>query len=250
MRPVTRGDSPQDHDYDNYRDAFGPLVGRLGPYCSYCERLFPGRLAVEHIQPKGLRQYEDLVGRWENFLLGCDNCNGTKTDKDVLLDQVYLPDRDNTAAAFEYTPDGLVVPASNLDDEQRAIAERTLKLTGLEKPWSGITDENGEFVFVDRVSERMTIWLMAESAKEDLAESPTQAMKRMIVKNAQSSGLFSVWMTVFHDDPEIRQMLIEGFDQGGEFYGFKGTARDCYDDTTVPVSPRPGVQGLAHSGKI
>lgn len=251
MRPINRGDSPRAADFDDYRDAFGPLVGRIGPYCSYCERLIPTQLAVEHIQAKNpAGPYAHLEGRWTNYLLACTNCNGTKGDKDVQLDAILLPDRDNTAAAFNYTPDGKVVPAAGLSPQLAQKANDTLELTGLEKPWNGIVDENGELVFVDRVSERMTIWLMAETFLEDLAGTPTSALKRAIVKNAQSSGLFSIWMKVFENDPEIRSMLIQGFEQHGAFYGMKGTATDCYDPvTTAPVSPRPG-NGLPHCGKI
>jgi uncharacterized protein (TIGR02646 family) len=250
MRPVTRGASPQANDYNDYRDAFGPLVGRIGPYCSYCERLIPTMLAVEHIQAKDpAGPYSHLVGRWTNYLLGCVNCNGTKKDKDVQLDATFLPDRDNTAVAFDYTKDGKVVPAPGLSAGNKQIAEDTLKLTGLDKPTSGVTDENGELVFVDRVSQRMSIWLMAVSFQEDLAESPTPAMRRAIVKAAMTSGLFSIWMKVFEQDTEMRRMLIEGFYQSGEFYGFVGTAVDCYDADTRHVTPRPN-NGLVGAGKI
>lgn len=250
MRPIHRGDSPQPNDFADYRDAFGPLVGRIGPYCSYCERLIPTQLAVEHIQAKNpAGPYAHLEGRWTNYLLGCTNCNGTKGDKDVQLNAVFLPDRDNTFAAFEYTKDGKVVPAANLDARGRTMAEETLKLTGLEKPWNEVADENGELVYVDRVSERMTIWIMAESFRTDLQESPTPALKRAIVKNAQTSGLFSIWMKVFEHDQEIRHMLIHGITQASQFYGFKGTAEDCFDAQTQPVTPRPP-NGLPHGGKI
>jgi uncharacterized protein (TIGR02646 family) len=251
MRPVTRGDSPQANDYADYRDAFGLLVGRIGPYCSYCERLIPTQLAVEHIQAKNpAGPYAHLVGRWTNYLLGCANCNGTKGDKDVQLDAVFLPDRDNTFAAFDYTMDGKVVPAPGLSLERTQMAERTLELTGLDKPWNEITDENGRLIFVDRVSERMLVWLMAESSRADLIESPTPQMRRMIVKAAQTSGLFSIWMRVFENDPEMRRLLIDGFEQAGHFYGFTGTAQDCFDiQTTAVISPRPG-NGLGGAGKI
>ena len=94
MRPVTRGDSPQVNDFDDYRDAFGPLAGRIGPYCSYCERLIPTQLAVEHIQAKNpAGPYAHLEGSWINYLLGCVNCNGTKGDKDVQLGAVFACSR-------------------------------------------------------------------------------------------------------------------------------------------------------------
>jgi uncharacterized protein (TIGR02646 family) len=251
MRPITRGESPQAADFNEYRQAFGPLVGRIGPYCSYCERLIPTQLAVEHIQAKNpAGPYAHLEGRWTNYLLACTNCNGTKGDKDVQLNAILLPDRDNTAAAFSYTPDGKVVPAPGLNPQLTQMAEDTLALTGLEKPWNQVVDENGDLVFVDRVSERMTIWLMAESFRDDLAETPTPGLKRAIVKNAQSSGLFSIWMKVFEGNTEIRNMLINGIEQGGVFYGLSGTAEDCYDPvTTIPITPRP-LNGLPHGGKI
>ena len=94
MRPIRRGTSPCEADFANYRDALPDLVSRFGRYCSYCERLIPVQLAVEHIQPKGLPAYQALEGRWENFLLACVNCNSTKKDKDVVLSDVLLPDRD------------------------------------------------------------------------------------------------------------------------------------------------------------
>ena len=129
MRPVLRGNSPQATEYDSYRDAFGELTARIGMFCSYCERRIATQLAVEHIQPKGLPDYAHLRGRWENFLLGCVNCNSTKGDKDVVLANVLLPDRDNTAAAYEYTMDGKITIPAGLTTDQRTIAERTLAVS-------------------------------------------------------------------------------------------------------------------------
>ncbi len=95
-------------EYDNHRDAFEELTARIGMFCSYCERRIPTFLAVEHIQPKGLLAYAHLRGTWDNFLLGCVNCNSTKGDQDVVPAELLLPDRDNTAAAYEYTMDGTI----------------------------------------------------------------------------------------------------------------------------------------------
>jgi uncharacterized protein (TIGR02646 family) len=108
MRPVSKGTSPEPGDFEDYEDAKPYLLSRLGHFCSYCERRIATNLAVEHIQPKGLPQYAALERNWDNFLLGCVNCKSTKGDKDVPLDKFYLPDRDNTFAAFDYQPDGTV----------------------------------------------------------------------------------------------------------------------------------------------
>lgn len=240
MRPINRGSSPRPQDFDDYRDAFPELQARLGPFCSYCERRIATQLAIEHIQPKGLTQYAGLIGRWDNFLLGCVNCNSSKRDKDVRLDTVFLPDRDNTSAAFDYTPDGNVTSASTLPAPQRQIAASTLALTGLDKHPNQVHDGNGRLVAVDRVSQRMEVWLIAEETRKVLQNTPTDAVRQLIVKAAKGHGFFSIWMKVFVQDQIMRRMLIQGF---------PGTAADCFDAQTRPVSPRPP-NGLPDGGKI
>ncbi len=257
MRPVYRGDSPQPEDFEDYRDAFPYLQSRIGPYCSYCERRIATQLAVEHIQPKDDDLYPELIGRWDNYLLGCVNCNSTKGDKDVHLDEIFLPDRDNTMAAFDYTPDGKVVPMAGLSGHLLRIAKDTLSLTGLDKRIDEAIDENGELVAIDRVAQRMEAWLKAQSSKDDLAASNTPRTRQMIVKFAAETGFFSIWMKVFRDDPAMRRIFIEGFetdittDAGTQrmFFGFPGTARDCFNADTTLRSPRPA-NGLANCGKL
>lgn len=249
MRPISRGANPELLDFDNYRDAFPELQSRLGPYCSYCERRISTQLAVEHIQPKGLAQYEHLKGRWDNFLLGCVNCNGTKSAKDVVLAQIFLPDRDNTFYAFTYLKDGQVLPSPNLDATRRQIALDTLALTGLDKGPNEVLGENDKIVAIDRFDQRKEIWLMALDSKKDLQGSPTLHMRRQIVRTAQGHGFFSIWMEVFADDQEMRRMLIAGFNFDGKFCGFPGTAQDCFDANTRPVSPRPN-NGLDGGSKV
>jgi uncharacterized protein (TIGR02646 family) len=240
MRPIHRGESPIVGDFENYRDSFPYLVARLGSFCSFCERRIATNLAVEHIQPKAAGLYPELKGRWDNFLLGCVNCNSTKRDKDVRLNRHYLPDRDNTFYAFSYLPDGTVQPMDSLTNAQNETATRTLELTGLDKARSVATDEHGNEVAIDRAGQRMETWLTAEMSKQDLAESPTEAFRRQIVRTAIEAGYFSVWMAVFEDDAAMRQLLIEGF---------TGTAEDCFDQDTQPVTPRPD-NGLTSGGKI
>jgi hypothetical protein len=255
MRPVTRGASPLGNtDYTNYRDAFPALVGWLGLYCSYCERRIPTNLAVEHIQPKALPAYEALKGRWTNFLLGCVNCNSTKGDQDVVLTDVYLADRDNTFVAFDYLEDGRVVPSALADVN---IANRTLELVGLDKGPNSALDANGQIVAIDRYAQRMEVWGIAKSSTDDLDSEPTPGMRRAIVKAAQAEGFFSIWMKVFEGDVAMRRMLVEGFTaavtvngmQTEQFFGFNGTARDCFDANFDAISPRPD-NGLVAAGKI
>ena len=237
MRPVTRGASPQTSDFTDYRDAYEPLLARLGPYCSYCERRIATNLAVEHIQPKDEDRYPELEGRWDNYLLACVNCNSTKGSKDVRPGLIYLPDRDNTFAAFHYYQDGAVQPAQSGD----AMATATLELTGLDKPIRQVFDENGRLIASDRIGQRMEAWLKAMLAKDRLRRNPNPELEDSIVDWALSEGFFSVWMRVFADVPHMRQRFIKAF---------PNTAADCFDPlSTAPVSPRPQ-NALAGGGKI
>ncbi len=229
-------------DFPDYEDAKPYLLSRLGPFCSYCERRIATNLAVEHIQPKGLPQYAALERRWDNFLLGCVNCNSTKGDKDVLLNQYYLPDRDNTFAAFDYQPDG-TVHAKPGD----RIGKDTLALTGLDKSIRQTFDDNGKQVAMDRVADRMEVWGIALEAKAELDHGNITA--NAVVVTAIGHGFFSVWMKVFEGDVATRQLLIDGFNGTHGYRGFQGTAKDCFDAQTQPVSPRPPT-GLPDGSKI
>ncbi|MFM9115608.1 MAG: HNH endonuclease [Planctomycetota bacterium] len=238
MRPIDRGDSPQAIEYENYRDAFPMLVKRIGPFCSYCERRFPSALAVEHIQPK--KAYVALKGHWYNFLLGCTNCNSTKKDKSVILDQLLLPDRDNTAAAYRYSDDGRITVNPKLTAAQKVMAEETLALIGLDKQEANDTNSNSQLVAIDRRTQRKEVWSIAQVSKADLNLNPTDGFRRQIARTAYGCGFFSIWMTVFEDDVMVRTLLIEAF---------TGTAQDCFDpNTTKVISPRPK-NGLPSGGK-
>lgn len=245
MRPIRRDRAPTPADYADYTDAKLDLVARLGPYCSFCERPVVTQLAVEHVQPKGLPVYAHLIGRWDNFLLACVNCNSTKKDKNVVLSNVLLPDRDNTFAAFEYRPDGSV-QASALSTARglTAIADSSLALTGLDKAALNTPDENGKQVALDRVSQRMEAWLSAEDAKTDMASNPhNQALRDYVVKLATKTGFFSVWMSVFSADTDMRLRLVNAF---------PGTAASgCFDMVNGnPVAPAPNPDRLVAGGKI
>ena len=210
-------------------------------YCSYCERRMPTNLAVEHIQPKGLPQYKALEGRWDNFLLGCVNCNSTKGDQDVVLADYVIPDRDNTAAVFDYALDGRIEIAPGMSGNVIAMAKRTLAVTGLDKRASEVLDANGQLVAIDRFNQRMEVRRIAETSRSDLAAYRTPQTMNLVANSALGHGHFSIWIDVFEDDREMRQLLIERF---------PGTASDCFDSVTSnTVSPRPHT-GLANGSKI
>lgn len=235
MRPVDRGPAPR--SYAHYQDAKPDLVERLGLYCSYCERRIPTGLAVEHIQPKGLKQYDHLKLLWSNFLLACVNCNAAKSDKDVMFCQLLLPDRDNTFVAFVYAPDGMVEVAPTLPPQQQALAEATRKLTALNR-CDEACRERRAYSMLERVGQRANTWGQARDAREDFENGETIA--KAIAREAAGTGFFSIWMAVFEGIPEVRRLIIDAF---------PNTAADCFDEETLPVSPRPD-NGLPEAGKI
>jgi uncharacterized protein (TIGR02646 family) len=244
VRPVRRGPSPVTKDFDDYTKALPDLIARIGRYCSYCERPILTQLAVEHIQPKSLPKYEHLRGRWENFLLGCVNCNSTKKDKDVQFSAMLLPDRDNTFAAFTYRSDGSIVPAAGLADPVQQQARDTLALTGLDKRPANVLDENGKRVAIDRISQRMEVWAKAEEARADVLANPAnEAVRKMVVRLALAEGFFSIWMKVFEGEPAMRNRLIDAF--------ASSRASGCFDAVTgASISPAPNPDALPDGGKI
>lgn len=155
-----------------------------------------------------------------------------------------LPDRDNTFAAFDYWRDGTIHECPG-----DAVGKRTLDLTGLNNPIREVFDENKARVAMDRVADRMTVWGIALDSKEDLETNPTDHLRRQIIRTATFAGFFSIWMTVFESDAQMRQLVIDGFGKGFEYCGFAGTAKDCFDNQTLPVSPRPD-NTLGGAGKI
>jgi hypothetical protein len=203
------------------------------------------QLAVEHIQPKdGPHGQPHLIGRWGNFLLACVNCNSAKQAKNVVLANVFLPDRDNTFAAFSYWPDGTVQPATTLAAALKAMARDTLALTDLDKKISVALDERGRQVALDRVSQRMETWAVAEDARSDVNANPDNvAIKCGVIRTAKAYGFFSIWMTVFSDDSDMRNRLIDAFE---------GTRESgCFDPlTTLPISPAPNPDGLVDGAKV
>lgn len=215
----------------------------LASYCSYCERPI-SNLAVEHIEPKdGPHGQPQLIGVWTNFLLACTNCNSTKKDKRVVLADIFIPDRDNTFAALKYLADGNVVPAPHLLPPDKARADSTLKLTGLDKAMRRTLDSRGRLISEDRASQRMQVWALAEEGRAAVMGSPGNAViEDLVVKNALLSGFFSIWLEVFSAHTRMRQKFIDAF---------SGTAASgCFDAATSPVSPCPNHDGLPFGGKI
>jgi uncharacterized protein (TIGR02646 family) len=221
MRPVERGLAPQ--IYAQYGDAIEDLKSRLGSYCSYCERQVAASLAVEHVIPKNL--HPELEKEWDNFLLGCTNCNSVKGDRAVEIQNFIWPDRDNTLLAFVYSKGGFVRLADNLNNEQKTKAQALLDLVGLQRhPARGWVKPAKKD---KRWQNREESWATAERCR-DLFENLDRAdeARNLVLEVAINNGFFSVWMTVFNDYPDIKRELIKSF---------LGTAISCFDPNGNPI---------------
>ena len=226
MRPIIKGEHPSESGqpklFKEYQQARKDLIDRLGQYCSYCEMKLDASLAVEHVQPKSL--YPALERQWNNFLLACTNCNSTKGLQDIILSDYYWPDEDNTFRAFTYLQGGLVRPHPQLNNQEKFKAEATLKLTGLDKLFTP------DPKFSDRRQfNRREAWNIAIRSLNNLHKNNSSEMREQIVLTAIAEGYWSVWMTVFKDDPDMLKRFIEAF---------PGTCQDCFDSNCNPI-PRP-----------
>ncbi len=225
MRPVVRDSRPKDSNgneirYAKYQDARGELIKRLGEYCSYCEMHLDASLAVEHVQPKkppgAANNIRERELNWDNFLLACTNCNSTKDNTEVNLDDYFWPDRDNTFRALKYQEGGLVTPADDLSRDLREKASATICLTGLDKQPLNDPAKSDR-----RWQNRLEAWDRAQRSKRNLEKCNTEYMREQIVMNAADKGFWSIWMTVFADDADMRRRFIDAF---------RGTCRDCFDE--------------------
>lgn len=230
MRPVKRVEPLLDKDgqeksFSSYQSARRDLINNFGGYCSYCEMKLDASLAVEHVQPKSL--HEDLKLEWGNFLLCCTNCNSTKWDKDPGLLACAWPDRDNTFLAYSYSEGGIVEVAKGLTAAQKALATETMNLVGLGKKADTAKASDRRWI------ERRNAWGRANLAKDRLSRNFNNIdMREQIVDTCIAGGYWSVWMTIFEDDADMRQRFIDAM---------PGTEKNCFDVQTSPL-PRPNGQ--------
>lgn len=227
MRPVERGEIPEENgvprQFREYRDARIPLIERMGGYCSYCEIALPSGPHIEHVRPKDPNP--ELETTWSNFLLACSNCNSTKRAKNVVLADYFWPDRDNTMRPFEYDSERAPKHAGWLTPSQQDVANRTLRLTGLDREPGHPDLSDSDF----RWLKRQEAWQIARLERLKIERNGTPDQRDSAVQVAVGRGFFSVWMQVFYDDEDMRKRLI----------GWFQAATDCFGQRTDLI-PRAG----------
>ncbi len=213
MRPIERGPCPLDSSgkkvvFQEYAHARPKLLANLGEYCSYCE-IQLSYLATEHIRHKN--HNPKLEREWSNFLLACPSCNstkGTKIDTQADVDDRLWPHLHRTFDAFDYGPGGVVRVRTTGDPRFVARAKATAAMVGLcKRPGSGLTAEQVLRGSDPRWKKRWDVWKTATDMREDLRESDSLKLREFALKCARLSGFWSVWMTVFGDDEQMRLAL-------------------------------------------
>jgi hypothetical protein len=90
----------------------------------------------------------------------------------------------------------------NLTNPEKERAQRTIKLTGLDKtPILGAKATDWRWL------NRRTAWNKAQRALRHLQRSDTPQMREQIVDTAMT-GFWSVWMTVFESDRDMLRRFI------------------------------------------
>lgn len=221
----------------NYTYWRADLIERIGNYCCYCNMPLTHSLEVEHVVPKNPRPGNPAGSLldWSNVLLACGPCNLTKNNKPVPLDSYYLPEENNTHLAFGYqiiTKGGkrdekacVIVAGQNMQVNQ-IKAENTIKLLGLDstKTDDRVTDLRWKFRYESYDS--AYLWLSEWKA---WGKNVSKDFLPLLKDAVKSKGFFSIWYSVFADEPEVKQELLRVF-PGTDSYSFEDAS---------PYNPKP-----------
>jgi hypothetical protein len=129
----------------------------------------------------------------------------------IVLADYFWPDTDNTMRALEYVPGGLVAPHSGRSLPERAKAQATIELTGLDKDPGHPSPQRRPSDSDRRWLRRQQVWVMALRYKARLALEDTVFVRELIVDCAVARGLFSIWWSAFAGDTDMRRRLREAF---------------------------------------
>jgi uncharacterized protein (TIGR02646 family) len=205
MRPIDKSlYTDNQATYTPYGNAKDDLFQAIGQFCSYCEREgYSSALDVEHIEDKNNnpdKQYD-----WDNFLLGCKNCNPIKGTKAISFDEILLPNLHNTFAIFSYLESGVIIINPKINDELKSKAQILINLVGIDR-----LPGHAKYSTKDkRWTERKKAWELAKRylSKFNKGKCDIETIKDL----ALNCGFWSIWMTVFEDHEDVKTLLVSSF---------------------------------------
>lgn len=248
MRPVEKsvrfGSAGSPLEINPWTDAKPDLVEELGGFCSYCEKCNTrSSFAVEHIFGKDCKDaagnliYDDLKYRWDNFLLGCVNCNSVKGDQDITLLNPYMPHGHNLLHYIEVITGGLVQIKAGVAGIDRIRTQTFIDLVGLDRvpghPRYSTKD--------DRWDNRLRAYDIAERQLEKYNRPHPVTDIETIVDLARTTGYFAVWYNLFKGIDEVINALLNGIIVNGVLImPFPGTHTPSFDaNNHYETLPRP-----------
>lgn len=230
MRPVNKGTSPYEK-ITTYQEAEPFLNTRIGRYCSFCELPVFHVPEIEHKEGKASG---GNLTEWGNLLYACKYCNTRKAQKVKAgeLGNWLWPDEDNTFLAFTYLDGYPRVNEAFLKNKGYDVYQKAVLLfkgVCLDFQPQSVRDKDKRWQKrIDTLGQAERSWKAWQKIKD--TEFREDYLDTIII-SAKNTGFFSVWMSVFKGDQEIKNALIDSF---------PGTSRDCFDQEGNPIIRKGG----------
>lgn len=201
-------------EYKPWGDAKPVLAAEIGKYCSYCERYNSlSALEVEHLHAKdiedaaGVKVYNHLKYRWDNFLLACKNCNTTKSKKDIATLSPYLPHENNLLEYIEIDVGGTIKIKAGIAGIELRRTQSFIDLVGLDRH-PGHPDYSNKD---DRWDTRLKVYEVALKQFNKYTAVPQATDIDTIIDLASFTGFFSVWYYTFIGEDDVIEALLRCF---------------------------------------
>ncbi len=140
--------------------------------------------------------------------MACTNCNSTKGDEDISLEEYVFPHLCNSFSFFSYPENGLVEPNKSLSEENQILAQNTIDLLGLgrSKPKMGTNSwkEARDSRHIKRLEVRMMAIKYLRVYRESSQDCRGEVVK-LICDLVRGYGFWSTWMTIFEEEPLLRK---------------------------------------------
>ncbi|NWK76919.1 retron system putative HNH endonuclease [Aquitalea sp. LB_tupeE] len=218
----------------DHKQAKPNLIAAMGEFCAYCERSIEAmHLDVEHVKPQ--KAHGRLALTWGNFLLACKSCNTYKRhyqdanrQTGILRNQAW-PHLDNTFSAYSYDQHGRISVSAGLGSiVHQQMAQRTLEMAGLDQTPAVAASYQSLGLAYDITSRRKNAWVKAQIALAAYQQNPTDIQRQSILGQAEETGFFSIWMSVFAAHADVKCELIAIFK----------AAPACFDNMGNQLNPR------------